>query len=88
MAREIKTVKDNEGNDIEVYVDSCSVCSKEMQFPKNHADEIERMFPFLIEKIRSGTPCVDCVKEKLQQDKDYNPFTKEEIEEIKQKLGQ
>lgn len=88
MEREIRTVQDDKGNTLEVYVDLCCDCSKEMQFPKEHADKIEQMFPFLVDKIRNGTPCVECVKKRVEQDKSYNPFTQDEIEEIKKSLGQ
>jgi hypothetical protein len=86
MPRTVKTVKDKEGNDIEVYSDNCIVCSTEMVFPKNEADNLEQLFPFLKEKIDAGTHCVDCMKKKIESDNNYNVFSQEEMEDIKRKV--
>lgn len=85
MPRTVKTIKDNDGNDLEVYADNCNICAAEMTFPKQQADEIDAMFPFLKEKIEAGTPCFECaIKQEKENKKDL--FTKEEIEELKRVL--
>ena len=81
MSRTIKTVKDENDNEIEVYADNCNVCSKEMIFPKAEADKIDAMFPFIKEKMEAGTACFDCAKEKEQEDSQFL-FSDEEKKKI------
>ena len=83
MSRVVKTVKDNENNDVEVYADNCTVCSREMIFPKAEADKIEAMFPFIKEKVEAGTACVECALEKEKEDSNFM-FSEEEKEKIKE----
>ena len=85
MSRTVKTVQDDKGNDIEVYSDFCSVCSEEMLFPKDEADRIEAMFPFIKEKFEKGVACLKCAVEKEKENPEFN-FTEEEKERIKQTL--
>jgi hypothetical protein len=85
MNRTVKTIKDNNGNDVEVYADLCNVCSKEMIFPKADADKIEEMFPFIKEKITKGTPCLDCAKIQVENGT-FSLYSNDELKEIKNKL--
>ena len=71
MSRTVKTVQDDKGNDIEVYSDFCSVCSEEMLFPKDEADRIEAMFPFIKEKFEKGVACLKCAVEKEKENRVY-----------------
>ena len=85
MPRTVKTIKDNDGNDLEVYTDNCTVCSVEMVFPKREADDLESMFPFLRQKIEEYNPCINCAME--QDKKDKKPFlSPEEFEIIRKSL--
>lgn len=82
MSREIKIIKDKDGNDIEVYSDKCNMCSAEMVFPKDQVDQIESMFPFIKEKAERGSPCVECIKK--EGEKGISKIlSSEELEEIK-----
>ena len=81
MPRTVKIVKDENNNDLEVYSDNCSVCNKEMIFPKSEADKIDAMFPFIKEKMESGASCFDCAKQKEQEDKEFI-FSDEEKKKI------
>jgi hypothetical protein len=83
MPRTIKKVKTQEGNEVEVYADQCNVCSTEMMFPKAEADRLEELFPFLREKINSGTPCVDCAKKKEESESGFKVFNQDEIDMVK-----
>lgn len=85
MPRVVKTINLENGEEVEVYVDSCNVCSREMIFPKKRADELESLMPFLKNKVEQGTPCVDCSK-KLIEEGTFKLFSDEEIEEVKRVL--
>lgn len=85
MPRVIKTIKDDNGNDLVVYADNCNVCSQEMIFPKEEADKIDAMFPFLKQKMESGTSCVNCAMEKEKQNSNFL-FSEEEKNKIKEIL--
>lgn len=82
MPRTIKTIKLEDGSDLEVYADNCNMCQMEMIFPKDEADKLEKQFPFLKQKIEAGTPCVECIKN-LKQEEIHELFSLEDIEEIK-----
>lgn len=82
MPRTVKTIKDDSGNDLEVYADTCKVCNREMVFPKAEADKIDEMFPFIREKVEAGTACVDCAIAKDKEDTEFL-FTEEEKQKIK-----
>lgn len=83
MPRIIKTIKDDNNNDVEVYADNCNVCSKEIFFPKAEADRIHEMFPFIKERAEQGSPCVECA---IQQEKNEKKFlfSPEEVQRIKE----
>lgn len=85
MSRTVKTIKDKDDNDVEVYSDNCNICSKEMVFPKAEADKVEAMFPFIKDKVSAGSPCLDCAV-KQEKEQNISIFSKEEIESIKQAL--
>jgi len=86
MPRTVKTIKDDKGNDVEVYVDTCNVCTREMLSPKKMADELEQMFPFIKEKIEAGSPCVECTKKEFEKNKDFKLFSEEEMTKLKNKF--
>lgn len=80
--RTVKTIKDKDNNDVEVYSDNCNKCSKEMVFPKAEADKLESIFPFLKDKIDKGTPCVECTKEMALQG-NFSLYTDEELSMVR-----
>ncbi len=82
MSRVVKTLKDKNGNEVEVYSDNCIICSAEMIFPKKDADSMEYLFPFLKEKIDKGSPCLECFNKKLEEDKNYSMFSEDEINSL------
>lgn len=81
MPRVIKTIKDDNGNDVEVYSDTCTVCSGEVIVTKTIADELEKLFPFLKQKMAKENPCIECTVE--MHKKGIALFSQEEIEQIK-----
>ncbi len=81
MPRITKTIQDKDGNDLEVYSDNCNKCSKEMVFPKSECDKVEKIFPFLKDRIEAGSPCVECAMEDEKNGKYL--FTEEEINIMK-----
>lgn len=82
--RKTKFVKNDKNEDVEVYCFECNVCSKEMIFPKKEADQVEKMFPFITEKVNKGSPCLDCAV-LLEKDNKYI-FSEEESNVIRSKI--
>lgn len=78
MTKFTKTIKDKDGNDVEVYADNCIVCNREMIFPKKEADYLDGLFPFLREKLQNGSPCIQCF-ENFQKTSGKSFFSEEEI---------
>lgn len=85
MSREIRTIKDDKDNELEVYVDFCNLCTKEMLTPKNMADFLESTFPFIKKKLEEGSPCIECAQELAKQDNNFKILSESEIEIIKNK---
>ena len=56
-----------------------------MVFPKDEADRIEVMFPFVKEKIDKGSPCLECAAKQEKETK-TGMFSEEEILFIKNTL--
>ena len=83
MPRTTKTIKLEDGSESEVYTDNCNTCSVEMMFPKEEADRLEALFPFLKQKIEAGTPCFECARKKEESDPAFKMFNEQEIELVK-----
>jgi len=82
MARTTRVIKNDKGNDLEIYVDNCNVCSAEMIIPKSEADKLESFIPFLKEKIEKGSPCVNCLKAQVENGS-FSLFSDQELAQLK-----